>query len=65
MKEGMEFLRTEIPVVKEKYLELKGEELSPLIDAIRDLRVEAPEQNLYLKETTCDLRFWPVDVVIA
>jgi hypothetical protein len=57
MKEGMEFLRTEIAVVKEKYLELKGEELNPLIDAIRDLQVEASEQNLHLKKTTCDLRF--------
>jgi hypothetical protein len=43
MKEGMEFLRKEIAVVKEKYLELKGEELNPLIDAVRDLQVEASE----------------------
>jgi hypothetical protein len=46
-------------------LELKGEELNPLIDAIRDLQVEASEQNLHLKETTCDLRFRAVDVVIV
>jgi hypothetical protein len=65
MKEGMEFLRTEIAVVKEKYLELKGEELNPLIDAIRGLQVEASEQNLHLKEITCDLRFRPVHVVIV
>jgi hypothetical protein len=65
MKKGMEFLRKEIAVVKEKYLELKGEELNPLIDAIRDLQVEASEQNLHLKKTTCDLRFRPVDVVIV
>jgi hypothetical protein len=58
MKEGMEFQRKEIAVVKEKYLELKGQDLNPLIDAIRDLQVEASEQNLHLKETTCDLRFW-------
>jgi hypothetical protein len=63
MKEGMEFLRKQIAVVKEKYLELKGQDLNPLIDAIRDLQVEASEQNLHLKETTCDLRFRPVDVV--
>jgi hypothetical protein len=60
-----EFLRTEIAVVKEKYLELKGEELNPLIDAIRDIQVEASEQDLHLKETTCDLRFRPVHVVIV
>jgi hypothetical protein len=65
MKEGMEFLTKEIAVVKEKYLELKGEELNPLIDAIRDLQVEASEQNLHLKKITCDLRFRPVDVVIV
>jgi hypothetical protein len=46
-------------------LELKGEELNRLIDAIRNLQVEASEQNLHLKETTCDLRFRPVDVVIV
>jgi septum formation topological specificity factor MinE len=65
MKEGMEFLRTEIAVVKEKYVELKGEELNLLIDAIKDLQVEASEQNLHLKEPTCDLRFRPADVVIV
>jgi hypothetical protein len=65
MKEGMEFLRTEIAVVKEKYLELKGQDLNPFTDAIRDLQVEASEQNLHLKETTCDLRFRPVHVVIV
>jgi hypothetical protein len=59
MKEAMEFLRTEIAVVKEKYLELKGQDLNPLIDAIRDLQVEPSEQNLHLKETTCDSRFRP------
>jgi hypothetical protein len=65
VKEGMEFLRKEIAAVKEKYLELKGEDLNPLIDAIRDLQVDASEPNLHLKETTCDLRFRPVDVVIV
>jgi hypothetical protein len=65
MKEGMECLRKEIAVVKEKYLELKGQDLNPLIDAIRDLQVEASEQNLHLKKTTCDLRFRPVDVVVV
>jgi hypothetical protein len=65
MKDEMESLREEITVVKEKYLELKGEEPNPLIDAIRDLQVEASEQNLHLKEITCDLRFRPVDVVIV
>jgi hypothetical protein len=65
MKEAMEFLRTEIAVVKEKYSELKSEEPNPLIDAIRDLQVEASGQNLHLKETTCDLRFGPVHMVIV
>jgi hypothetical protein len=65
MKDGMEFLRKEIAVVREKYLELKGEELNPLVDAIRDLQVETSEQNSHLKETTCDLRFRPVHVVIV
>jgi uncharacterized protein YqeY len=65
MKEGMAFLRKQIAVVKEKYLELKGQDLNPLIDAIRDLQVEASEQNLHLKKTTCDLRFRPVEVVIV
>jgi hypothetical protein len=65
MKEGMGFLKKEIAVVKEKYLELKDHDLSSLIDAIRDLQVEASEQNLHLKETSCDLRFRPVDVVIV
>jgi hypothetical protein len=65
MKEGMEFLRKEMAVVKEKYLELKSQDLNLLIDAIRDLRVEASEQNLHLKETTCDFRFRPVDVVVV
>jgi hypothetical protein len=51
MKEGMEFLRKEITVVKEKHLELKGQDLNPLIGVIRDLQVEASEQNLHLKET--------------
>jgi hypothetical protein len=39
MKEGMEFLRKEIAVVKEKDLELKGQDLNLLIDATRDLQV--------------------------
>jgi hypothetical protein len=64
MKEGMESLRKETAVVKEKYLELKGQDLNPLIEAIRDLQVEAAEQNLHLKKKTCDLRFRPVDVAI-
>jgi chromosome segregation ATPase len=41
MKDEMEALRNEIALVKEKYSELKGEELKPLLDAIRDLQVEA------------------------
>jgi hypothetical protein len=65
IREGMEFLRKEIAVVKEKYVELKGQDLNLLIDAIRDLQVEASEQNLHLKKTTRDLRFRPVDVVIV
>jgi hypothetical protein len=65
MKEGMEFLRKETAVVKEKRLELKGQDLNPLIDAITDLQVEASEQNLHPKEITCDLRFRPVDVVVV
>jgi predicted nucleic acid-binding Zn-ribbon protein len=65
MKDEMESLREEIVVVKEKYSELNGQELNPLIDAIRDLQVEASEQNLHLKETTCDLRSRAVDVVLV
>jgi archaellum component FlaC len=65
MKDEMESLSEEIAVVKEKYLELKGQDLNPLIDAIRDLQVESSEQDLHLKETTCDLRFRPVDVVVV
>jgi hypothetical protein len=65
MKDEMEFLRKKIALVKEKYSELKGEDLNPLIDAIKSLQVEVSEQNLHLKETTCDLRFRPVDVVIV
>jgi hypothetical protein len=65
MKDEMESLRKEIALVKEKNSKLKGEDLNPLINAIRDLQVEASEQNLSLKETTFDLRSRPVDVVIV
>jgi chromosome segregation ATPase len=41
MKDEMEALRKEIALVKDKYSELKGEDLNPLIEAIRDLQVEA------------------------
>jgi chromosome segregation ATPase len=41
MKDEMEALRKQIALVNDRYSELKGQDLNPLLDVIRDLQVEA------------------------
>jgi hypothetical protein len=41
MKDEMERMRRELAIAGEKYSELKGEDVSPLLEAVRDLQAEA------------------------